>query len=311
MYQPSRAHLSALQEAARGKASFVVAQQESEAQQMISDAEVVMGNRYFLQSLPYAKKLKWMQSNSVGVDLILQAGERLKGLTLTCAKGVYNDEMADHAVALTLALLRQLHLLRDDQRRKRWVRRQLPSLSQAKVMILGWGGVGQAIARRLLPFGPEITGVRRELTEVFREDTGVTICGPDHWRGLLPETDILILALPLTQDTEQIVAVSELSALPSHALLVNVGRGETLHQEGLLEKLNGGSLGGAALDVVLSEPPGEDDPVWQTPRLLISPHVARSKETPPFRWEPLFVENLRRYTAGETLLNVVDIGKGY
>jgi len=288
-----------------------VARQESEAQQMISGAEIVMGNRYFLQSLPYAKQLKWMQSNSVGVDLILQARDRLEGLTLTCSKGVYSEEMADHAVALTLALLRQIHLLRDDQGRKRWVRRQLPSLSQAQVMILGWGGVGQAIGRRLLPFGPVITGVRRELAEVYKEDSGITLCGPDHWRGLLPKTDILILALPLTQETAQIVADPELSALPSHALLVNVGRGETLRQQGLLEQLLNGSLGGAALDVLISEPPGEDDLVWQTPRLLISPHVARSKETPPFRWEPLFVENLRRYTAGETLLNVVNIGKGY
>jgi phosphoglycerate dehydrogenase-like enzyme len=178
-------------------------------------------------------------------------------------------------------------------------------------MILGWGGVGQAIGRRLLPFGPEITAVRRGVDEIVKDDSGVTVCGTSHWRQFLPQTDILIMTLPLTRETDQIVGDSELSSLPSHGFLVNVGRGEALHQKALLEKLNNGELGGAALDVLLTEPPDNDDPAWETPGLLITPHVARSKETPPFRWEPLFVENLRRYTAGEELLNVVDLSKGY
>ena len=179
-------------------------------------------------------------------------------------------------------------------------------------MVLGWGGVGRAIGTRLQAFGARVTGVRRHggPPSEGRSD-GFSLCGPDRWRARLPETDILVMALPLTADTFRLVGRSELSRLPRHARVVNVGRGETLDQEALLEQLREGALEGAALDVLLSEPPGEDDPVWKEPRLLVTPHVARSKETPPYRWEPLFVENLGRYAAGEALRNIVDYDKGY
>ena len=119
MHPPSADHLAALRAVVPG-ATFSVAGSEKEAAEMITEAEVVLGNPFFLQSLPHARRLRWMQSNSVGVDLILAgAGERLEGVTLTCARGVYDDEVADHALALILALARGLHLARDDQQDRR------------------------------------------------------------------------------------------------------------------------------------------------------------------------------------------------
>lgn len=312
MYEPSADHLQALEAAGQQKVSFCSARSEREAWQLIEDVTAVMGNRFFLQSLPNARDLCWMQSNSVGVDLILEARDQLNGVVLTCAKGVYDSEMSDHALALLLALIRQLHLIRDEQRSRKWIRRNLDCLSGKRATILGWGGVGQGIAARLQAFGVEVGAVRRSHEGSPRlADDGITFFGPSNWRKRLHQSDFLILALPRTKETEGLVGRKELSMLPSDAFVINVGRGETLDQEALLALLREEALMGAALDVFEREPLLEDDPIWEEGRLIISPHVARSSEVTPFKWEPLFVENLRRFVAEEPLLNVVDMDLGY
>jgi len=299
--------------AAAPNATFVVARSEQMAARLVADAEVFLGNRYFLQSLPFAQRLRWMQSNSVGVDLILAgAGERLQGVILTCARGVYDDEMAEHALALLLGLTRGLHLARDAQRERRWDRWSLLRLTGRSALILGWGGVGQGIAQRLGAFGVQVRGVRRtHIGPPARDATGHLIHGPHTWRDALSQTDILIVAPPLTPMTRNMVSSAELAALPPEAILVNVGRGGTVDEAALFAALRSGWLYGAGLDVVVREPMADDHPGWDEPRLLLTPHVARSLEEPPFRWEPLFVENLRRYVYNLSLLNVVDQEVGY
>jgi phosphoglycerate dehydrogenase-like enzyme len=310
MYAPSRAHAEALRAAAPG-ADFETATDERSAVELIRDADVVLGNRYFLQSLPHARNLRWMQSNSTGVDLILSAGAGLDGITLTCARGVYDDEVADHAVALVLALARGVHLARDAQQSRRWERQSLAMLKGRRALILGWGGIGQGIARRLSACGMQVEGVRRRLAATEVDPEGFVVHPPDSWNKLLPTTHVLVLALPLTHQTHGLVGSDVLASLPHDALVVNVGRAQTLDEHALLHALAEERLGGAALDVLEEEPPGPDHPAWSEPRLLLTPHVARSPERPPFRWEPLFVENLRRFATDAPLLNVVDVRAGY
>ncbi len=312
MYPPSASHQAALLAAAPG-AALVIAASETDAARLIRDADVVMGNRYFLQSFPHARRLRWMQSNSMGVDHILAgAGPSLRRIVLTCARGVYDDDVADHAVALVLALVRGIPEARDGQREQRWSRRPLRRLAGLRALVLGWGGVGRGIARRLAALGFQVEGVRRRTAAAPAPDeTSFVIHGPETWRAALARMDVLVLALPLTAQTRRIVGAGELAALPAGALVVNVGRGGTLDESALLEALRQGRLGGAALDVLEQEPPPPGHPLWTEPRLLLTPHLGRSPETAPFRWEPLFVENLRRYAAGEPLLNVVDQEAGY
>jgi phosphoglycerate dehydrogenase-like enzyme len=153
--------------------------------------------------------------------------------------------------------------------------------------------------------------VRRRLARPELESDRFAVLPPDAWRAQLPETHILVLALPLTQETRGIVGHAELSALPDGAFVVNVGRARTLDEDALFAALACGRVAGAALDVLDEEPPARESRAWSEAGLLLTPHVARSPEKPPFRWEPLFVENLRRFVAGEPLLNVVDIRAGY
>lgn len=288
MYEPGAEHFARLR-AAAPDARFVVAHSEDEARALIADADVVLGNRWFHQSLPAAQQLRWMQSNSMGVDLILDRAAK-HDFVLTCARGVYDHEVAQHAVALALALARGIHRFRDAQHAAHWSRLSLRDIGALDALVLGWGGVGQSIARQLAPFGTRVIAGRR-----------------DAWRDAL-QVDLLFLALPLTKETRHIIGRDELRALRPGAFVINVGRGETLDTAALLEADH---LGGAALDVFEEEPLPADHALWKREDVIVTPHVARSPEQSPFRWEPLFEENLRRFISGEPLLHVVDREKGY
>jgi phosphoglycerate dehydrogenase-like enzyme len=303
-YEPDEPHLIGLHAVAAG-AEIVVARCEAEAQREIVDADAYLGNRWFLQALPAARRLAWMQSGSSGMDLVLRGGERLREVTITSARGVYDDEVADHAVALLLMLRRRLHIARDNQAAHRWLRDPLPALRGTRAMVLGFGGVGRAIAARLESFGIEVEGVRR----CPAGEPGVL--GPDEWRPRLGRVDHLLVALPETELTRGIVGHAELSALPAGAVILNVGRGSSIDTDALISHLRAGDLAGAALDVFEHEPLPATHPLWSEERVVITPHVARSPELAPFRWEPLFEENLRRFVAGEPLLNVVEKESGY
>ena len=311
MYPPPPDHLSALRAAAPG-GTFEIAENEATAREAIGDAEVVLGNRYFLQCLPRARRLRWLQSGSVGVDLILRgAGEGLREVTLTCARGVYDDEVAEHALALLLGVARGLHLARDAQRDRRWPRWSLPTVSGRSCLVLGWGGVAKGIARRLRALGVKVQAARRRHEGPPILDDGCPVHGPATWRGVLRDTQLLLMALPLTDETQGLVAREELDQLPEGAIIVNVGRGGTLDEQALLDSLKSGRLCGAGIDALADEPPARSHGAWREERLLLTPHVARSLETCNHRWQALFVENLARYASGRPLRNVVDQRAGY
>jgi phosphoglycerate dehydrogenase-like enzyme len=312
MYMPSPEHITALERAAPGTVMAVARDRETAVRE-IADADAVLGNRHILEALPHARRLKWIQSQWAGVDDILtEGGDRIRDVVITTVRGVYDDEIAEHAVALVLALARGLHTARDDQRERRWRRRLLRQLAGMHVLVLGWGGIGQGIARRLASFNLRVEGMRRGHTgKPVHDEAGFLIRGPETWRDVLGKVDVLVMTLPLTRETRRIVGAKELTMLRPEAFVVNVGRGGTLDEESLLAALREGRLAGAALDVLEEEPPGPDHPMWGEPKVILTPHVARSDEHPPYRWEPLFVENLRRFAAGERLLNAVDPVRGY
>ncbi len=310
MYDPVQAHLQRLQQAAPDR-EIAIAHSLEEAQQLIENAEIVLGNRYFIQSLPFARKLRWMQSNSVGVDIILTKKQLLldKGITLTCARGVYDAELAEHTLTLLLALFRNIHLLRDEQYAHSWQRHRLRTLHNSRCLILGWGSLAQEIARLITAMGGRVSAVRNQTGD--SEEQGISIFGQQNWQTQLANTDALIICLPKTPETHHFVNGVILDQLPQRAFVVNIGRGGTLDDQALLERVQTGQLAGAGLDVFEEEPLAAAHPLWAEPRILITPHVGRSLEGPEFKWQPLFEENLARYMHGEALLNIVNYEKGY
>jgi phosphoglycerate dehydrogenase-like enzyme len=310
MYEPVPEHLQKLKSIAP-EHDIITAHSEEEAKHLIESAEVVLGNRYFLQSLPFAKKLRWMQSNSVGVDLILKEKQSLidKNIVLTCARGVYDAELAEHTIALLLSLFRSLPTLRDEQNKGTWQRHRLSTLHGSKCLIVGWGSLAKKIASHITALGGKVAGVRNQPDDLQEGET--TVYGSKTWRQQLPLTDALIICLPKTTQTYHLIDREELHALPASAFVVNIGRGGTLNDTALLEAIQTGNLAGAALDVFEEEPLPASHQIWKEPKILVSPHVGRSLEGPVFRWQSLFEQNLERYLRGEALLNVVNYEKGY
>ena len=310
MYDPVPEHFQNLKRIAPAH-DFVIAHTKEEAADLIADAEIVLGNRFFLQSLPYAKKLRWMQSNSVGVDLILTQKQQLmeKDILLTCSRGVYDAELAEHTLALLLTLFRDLHLLRDDQHESTWQRHRLRTLHGSKCLILGWGSLAKEIARQIISFKGHVSAVRNQKND--SKEGEVVIYGSENWQAQLPKTDALIICLPRTSETYHFVNKANLELLPASAFVVNIGRGGTLDDQALLKMVGAGKLAGAALDVFEQEPLPSVHPMWKEPRILVSPHVGRSLEGPVYRWQALFEENLARYISHAPLRNVVNYQKGY
>ena len=310
LYQPSPGHLKNLRHIGYGW-KIKATTDKQKAFNEIMDAEVVLGNHFLVEVLPNAQHLRWLQSASAGVDYIIKQDTGiLQNAIFTNVKGVYDTELSEHALALIFSLCRNLHLLRDKQNEKIWLRQQqLDTIAGKKVIILGWGSLGKSIGYKLKMLGASINAVRNA-AEDLRED-GITVWGKNNWQKELPSTNILLLSLPLTKETNNLVTHEILEMLPPDAIVINIGRAATLDEAALFYLLKTKRLRGAALDVFLQEPLAADHPAWEIENLIITPHTARSNEQPPYRYEQLFETNFKRYVDGEPLLNIVDIQKGY
>lgn len=252
-----------------------------------------------------AKGARWVQLPLAGVERFAEAGLFADGRTWTCAKGVYAEPTAEHALALTLAGLRQLAVR---ARATSWGRQAGRSLYDARVVVLGGGGITEALVGLLAPFRAEVTVLRRS-PEPF---PGVArTLGMDRLHEALGTADVVVLALSLTPETTGVVDAAALAAMAPHALLVNVARGPHVVTDDLVAALEAGAIGGAALDVTDPEPLPDGHPLWSLPNCLVTPHVANTAEMAQPHLAARITENVRRFGAGEPLLGLVDPDSGY
>lgn len=218
-------------------------------------------------------------------------------VTLCNGRGLHDAGTAEHALALILAAQRELPRWALAQREDRWEPVGLRSLADCRVVIIGYGSIGQAIERRLLPFETEVVRV------ASRARPGVH--GIDELHGLLPGTDVVVLVTPLTEATHGLFGAAELALLPDDALVVNVGRGAVLDTGALLAEK--GRVR-AALDVTDPEPPPAGHPLWRAPGVFLTPHVAGGSASFYPRARAFMDTQLARWAAGEDLANVVRRG---
>ncbi|MGH9476218.1 MAG: D-2-hydroxyacid dehydrogenase [Terriglobales bacterium] len=260
-----------------------------------------------------ARHLRWIHCPSAAVHQLLTPELIASPIVVTNGASVHAGMVAEHGLALALALARGLPQARADQNAMRWAPEawlgNLRRLAGATAVIAGLGHVGRALAPRLAALGMQVLGVRR------RPELGGAYCaavyGDDQLETLLPGADFLFLALPETPATAVRVAAPQLALLPAHAFLISLGRGTALDEAALVADLQKGRLAGAALDVFEREPLPPDSPLWRCPRLLLTPHVAAAV---PDTWEQqtaLVARHLRNFLAGKPLTPVVDKTRGY
>ncbi|MCH2114759.1 MAG: D-2-hydroxyacid dehydrogenase [Pirellulales bacterium] len=292
-------------------AHFVDAGQDRIATEL-ADADIYCGHAKVpvpWSEVVAAGRLKWIQSSAAGLDHCLVPSVITSDIQVTSASGVLARQVADHTVALLTSLLRNLPVFFQAQQCREFVRRETRDLTGARVGIVGLGGNGRRIARVLKAFDARILA-----TDWFPEQSCEFVdelLPADCLDEMLPRVDILILTAPLNEHTRGMIDARRLRLLPAGAVLINVARGPLVVEADLVRVLQEGSLWGAALDVTEVEPLPEDSLLWNMPRVVITPHVGGQRASRIDDMTQLFCENLRRYQAGEALMNLVDKRLGF
>lgn len=251
-----------------------------------------------LPSLSELPNLRLVQTLVTGVDSV--APHVPDGVALASASGVHDASTAELAVGLALASLRGIDVAARDLREGRWNHQRRPSLADRRVLLLGTGGIGAAIADRLAPFEVTLTRVASRA----RDDERGHVHAVADLPSLLPEHDVVVLAVPLTEATRNLVDTDFLAAMRPGALLVNVARGGVVETAALLAALEQGRVS-AALDVVDPEPLPADHPLWRAPNLLLTPHVGGDTTAMRPRALALLRDQVQRLVAGQPPRNLV------
>jgi len=286
-----------------------------EALKLAAQVHGIDGRYCSSEFLRAADALCWVQSTSAGVERYLAVPELRDNerIVLTNMRAVHGPTIADHAFAMLLALTRDLPYYLDPAQDGTWNRRgsgaPTIALQDKTLLVVGLGGIGSEVARRGKGFGMHVLATRRSDTPpppyVDRQTR------PHALMELLPEADVVVLCVPLTKQTEGMIGADELGAFKPDAYLVNIARGKVVDTEALVKALQEGRLAGACLDVTDPEPLPPGHPLWTMPNVVITPHMSGRSALTAERWRAVYLENLRRFGAGEPLLNVVDKNAGY
>mgnify|MGYP003624161687 FL=1 len=255
-----------------------------------------------------ATSLKWLNSIYAGVEHFPLEQLKAQGTILTNGAGLNSAPIAEFAVMMMLSAAKRSDLIVDNQRQHNWLSTPpgTTEIDDSKALIIGYGGIGQQIAKKLSGFDVEVTAVRRTPTGE------PNVIGLDDWRDRLGEFDWVFVSAPATSDTRHLLGAEEFAAMKDSAWLINVARGTLVDQDALLTALNDKTIGGAALDVTDPEPLPADHPLWDAPNCLITMHLSGTAQSRMFqRAATRFVENLKRYRKGDEMIAVADFDRGY
>lgn len=289
----------------------------------LPDAEVIVTWTLRAHQFAEAGKLRWIHSPAAALHGVLIPEVVASDVLVTNSSDVYGPSVAEHAMAMLLAMARHLPSSMRYQQRHEWAQEQLwkesprfRSLDGAVLGLLGVGAIGREIARRALAFGMRICAVREhpERGLDFLDSpasVNVELRGFNQVDAVVEDADYLVLAAPVTPKTRGLINSERIARMKPHAYLINVSRGALVDEAALIEALQNRRIAGAALDVFRHEPLASDSPLWDLPNVLITPHTGALTDTVWERHYALLSENLRRYMAGQQLLSLADKNEGY
>ncbi len=274
----------------------------------LAEAEAIVwatptGPQVLADAVASAPNTHWVQLPWAGIEPLVDVLD--DSHLWTCGKGVYAEPVAEHVLMLALAGLRGLA---DYAPAITWMGQRGQNLLGANVVILGAGGITDSLLRLLGPFCCTITVVRRQAEPIDGVDQVVTL---DDLDEALATADLVVLALALTPETTGLFDARRLSMMKPTAWLVNVARGGHVVTDDLVQALNEGVIGGAALDVTEPEPLPDGHPLWSTPNTIITPHVGNTLEMAKPLLSARITENVRRFATGDPLIGAVDVRSGY
>lgn len=305
--------LERLQAAVPGVELVVAAEGEARAAQL-RDAQAVIG-LCDAATLEAAGSLLWIQALSAGVERCVGVpGLAARGIVVTNLQRTMGPPIAEHSIAMMMALARGLPQFGRSQQAARWddgdaVTGRMREVGGRTMLVVGLGGIGTEVARRAHALGMRVIATRNSSREGPDFVAKVGLSG--ELNALAAEADVVVNATPLTPETTGIFDSAFFAAMKPGGYFITVGRGASTKTDALVAALQSGRLAGAGLDVTDPEPLPADSPLWAMPNVIITPHVSASSDLQLERIAIVVAENLRRYAAGEPLLNVVDVARGY
>jgi phosphoglycerate dehydrogenase-like enzyme len=278
-------------------------------EQTAAEVDIIcMARKYQRSTVLQARNLKWLHVGGTGIDRLLPLEELNPELIITNTPALNAEMMADYVACVLLMLTWDFPRLFRNQLQRSWERWGAERVDGKTAALVGLGGIGQPIIKRLQTLGMRIVGVRRTAEPV----PGVErVFAPDQLHVVLAEADYLILAVPLTPETEGMIGPDELQIMKRGAFLINVSRGKIVQEQALITSLKAGQIAGAALDVFEQEPLPPESQLWGLENLILTPHISSWSSDYLELAARVFVENLERYLADQPLLYVVDRQRGY
>ena len=257
-----------------------------------------------------APRLRWVQATSAGIgEYLVRTGLADTGITFTTAAGTHAIPLAEHVALGLLYLTKRVPDLRAWQAAHHWERFTTNQLAGSRMLLVGLGNVGRQVARTCAALGMEVWAV--DPGAESPSDGVARLVDRAEFRAALSEVDALVLACPYTPETHHLVGARDLAAMRSSAVVVNISRGAVIDEPALVTALGERRIAGAVLDVFETEPLPAESPLWDMPNVLVSPHSASTVTAENRRIADLFIDNLRRYIAGEPLRNVFDRARGF
>jgi phosphoglycerate dehydrogenase-like enzyme len=292
---------------------FSHATTDDEVGRLIPEADVAFTSVLTSRAFEAAGRLRWVHSSAAGVGSMLFPAMVASPVVMTNSRGMSAAAVAEHAITLMLAAVRRFPETVRAQDGRKWIQDELaglPTLDGQTLGIVGLGAIGCRVARIAAAMGMKVVGTRRETDWPVPEGVAEAMA-PSELPRLLAISDVVVLSAPLTAETRGMIGAAELARMKRTAWLVNVARGKLIDEAALVEALRAGTIAGAALDVFAHEPLDRASPLWGMPNVLVTPHVAGFRAD---YWEAatdLFGDNLRRFLAGQPLVNLVDKRAGY
>ncbi|HLF93823.1 MAG TPA: D-2-hydroxyacid dehydrogenase, partial [Planctomycetota bacterium] len=294
---------------------IVTATSKAEALKLAPQVHGTIGSFVSAEFLREAKDLRWVQQFSAGVEQItfipeLQGNDKV---VLTNMKRMYGPPIADHVMAMLLSLVRSLPHYQDLMKKGAWGKgADAPfqgELQGKTMLVVGLGGNGAETAKRARAFG--MTVVATDPREMAVPIYVSRLEKPDKLAALLPSADVVVLAAPLTPETTGLFGSAQFSLMKKGSFFINIARGKEVDHEAMVQAIRSGTLQGVGLDVTEPEPLPAHHALWKLPNVIVTPHVSGQSPGTNGRTKALFLENMRRFAAGEPLVNVVDKKSGY
>ncbi|MFH0777312.1 MAG: D-2-hydroxyacid dehydrogenase [Candidatus Eisenbacteria bacterium] len=284
---------------------IVAARDKAEIPPSLDDVGVILAWRFPKEILRAATGVRWVASTGAGVDHLL-VSELSEDVVITKAPPIFGRLITEYVLGYVLSVSLRVEEIVSNRAKRLWVVPQRAEVAGKLMGILGMGTIGTRVAKAARALDMRVWGMRRTAVPC---DEAERVFGRDELSSFLPELDFLVMTLPLTPETRNLIGAPELSLLRPTCWIVNVGRGRIVNEESLVHALEAGQLGGYVSDVFSTEPLPADSALWTLPNSIVTPHYGAL--TKPDEFVPHFAENVRRFLAGRPLLFQVDRRKGY